>query len=1019
MPTSGNSLPFSRITMDCHRAVRVSVLLVLTSAAAVASAQPIAFSRADSPTFAGARGLATGDFDRNGWTDIAHANFGRNTVTVLLNQGGSPPTFLLAHDIAVGAGPFDLTTADFDRDGILDLAVTNADAHTISVLRGRAAGGFTRTDLAVPRGPRGIAAGDVNDDGRVDLIVTGWDSNAVQVLFGNGAGGFSTGPGVTGHAARPQGVAAADFNRDGHLDVVVAYESAGGLAVLSGNGGSALTAQSIPGITNLNVVAVGDFNRDGRMDVAAASTSGNRVGLYLGTASGLRFNASYPTGASPRDVIARDINHDGALDVITANRTANTVSVLLGSTTVTGTLQSAETFTAGAGSRVVAAEDFDHDGRIDLVTGNQNASSVSFLWNDTVFDTAAFSFSRRSFGTPSNETGGSPAIPADFNEDGKLDVLVKPNFELGPVFHVLITGGPVVVLEQPQFHGTAVTGDFNDDGHVDVLTMPQFGQTARILSYLGDGRGDFTRGPETTFDIDMRDVAVGDLNRDGTEDIAMITFDRSVESYVVQVLIGQGDGSFRLGSRVIAADRFSFTTAPRIADVNRDGRPDIALFIVGDLTVFHGDGIGNFQPGSRSPLSNFHLQQLVLKDVNHDGWLDAIVGEQGRVRVSFGSAGGFAAPTLIEVEGFSNWSVLAVEDIDLDGHQDLVAGAGFILRGLGNGAFRSQESFDYDGSAVHVVDFTRDGLPDIVVPTTNGAYDVIVNRRNSVNGTPTVAAGPDRTFEYADQFADEGPEIIAVGTDPDLHKLAYQWYDEAGNPITETAFDQFLQIARLTHGTHTFTVTVQDGRGGSASDSVKVTIVPTKEIVLWSASGFHHGTFSEVSDPTAAGAERGYDRNLGRAKVNVPSANPANFIDFGFVADPTQTYKLWIRLRADNNLWSNDSVWVQFTGSTDAAGNAVFRAGTSSGLAVNLEECVNCGVSGWGWEDDGWGAVNRNGVTLRFLQGGFQRIIIQTREDGVSIDQIVLSSEKYLTNRPGAAKNDNTILQFTFWQEEG
>lgn len=110
---------------------------------------------------------------------------------------------------------------------------------------------------------------------------------------------------------------------------------------------------------------------------------------------------------------------------------------------------------------------------------------------------------------------------------------------------------------------------------------------------------------------------------------------------------------------------------------------------------------------------------------------------------------------------------------------------------------------------------------------------------------------------------------------------------------------------------------------------------------------------------------------------------------------------------------------MQFTGSTDAQGNAVFRAGTSSGLAVNLEECSGCGLSGWGWEDDGWGAVNRNGVTLRFPQGGFQRIIIQTREDGVSIDQIVLSSEKYLTTRPGAAKNDSTILRFTFWQEEG
>jgi hypothetical protein len=53
-------------------------------------------------------------------------------------------------------------------------------------------------------------------------------------------------------------------------------------------------------------------------------------------------------------------------------------------------------------------------------------------------------------------------------------------------------------------------------------------------------------------------------------------------------------------------------------------------------------------------------------------------------------------------------------------------------------------------------------------------------------------------------------------------------------------------------------------------------------------------------------------------------------------------------------------------------------------------------------------------VTLRFPAGGLQVIQFQTREDGVSIDQVVLSSEKYLTARQGSAKNDATILMWTF-----
>lgn len=59
-------------------------------------------------------------------------------------------------------------------------------------------------------------------------------------------------------------------------------------------------------------------------------------------------------------------------------------------------------------------------------------------------------------------------------------------------------------------------------------------------------------------------------------------------------------------------------------------------------------------------------------------------------------------------------------------------------------------------------------------------------------------------------------------------------------------------------------------------------------------------------------------------------------------------------------------------------------------------------------------------MTVRFPDGGFQSIVIQTRErTAFSIDQVILSSEKYMTTRPGAAKNDHTILQFTYWQNEG
>ncbi len=78
-----------------------------------------------------------------------------------------------------------------------------------------------------------------------------------------------------------------------------------------------------------------------------------------------------------------------------------------------------------------------------------------------------------------------------------------------------------------------------------------------------------------------------------------------------------------------------------------------------------------------------------------------------------------------------------------------------------------------------------------------------------------------------------------------------------------------------------------------------------------------------------------------------------------------------------------------------------------------LEECSGCGVSAWGWKDDGWGAKDRTSpIVLRFPQG-FGRIRIQTREDGVSLDQVALSAKTYLTGRPGTARNDSLILPRT------
>jgi endonuclease/exonuclease/phosphatase family metal-dependent hydrolase len=102
---------------------------------------------------------------------------------------------------------------------------------------------------------------------------------------------------------------------------------------------------------------------------------------------------------------------------------------------------------------------------------------------------------------------------------------------------------------------------------------------------------------------------------------------------------------------------------------------------------------------------------------------------------------------------------------------------------------------------------------------------------------------------------------------------------------------------------------------------------------------------------------------------------------------------------------------VQFSGSLTSDGAAKYRLGTTSAAMYSLEEDSGLGESDWGWQDNGYG-LNVLGPPIYF-DGTPQTIRVQVREDGISIDQIVLSPVTYATVAPGAGKNDTTILAET------
>ena len=169
----------------------------------------------------------------------------------------------------------------------------------------------------------------------------------------------------------------------------------------------------------------------------------------------------------------------------------------------------------------------------------------------------------------------------------------------------------------------------------------------------------------------------------------------------------------------------------------------------------------------------------------------------------------------------------------------------------------------------------------------------------------------------------------------------------------------------------------------------------TGDIVLYTSDvTVQQGNWGKVANGSAAGGQKMSSTDRGWSTVSAPLASPADYFEATFSALASTAYHVWVRLRATSDSKLNDSVWLQFSDASNQAGAAAYRIGTLAGLLVNLENCSGCGVAGWGWQDKGY--WTGQSPVVMFGAGGTHTIRVQTREDGVEFDQIVLSPATYL-----------------------
>jgi hypothetical protein len=352
-----------------------------------AGGQIFPFDRTDIHTGTGPQRVAVGDFNNDGISDIAALNYTEGSVSILLGNGDG--TFQSPKTTALGTFPRELVIADFNRDGKMDLAGNDQDGNRVYVLIGKGDGTF-QTPISWLFSSAGMAVGDFNGDGKPDLAISGGGVNGtVYIALGKGDGNFMTaapyslGNGLVG-GSYPTAVS--DVNGDGKLDLVVDVEAANNVAILLGNGdGTFQPAVNYP--TNSGgqsfYFAVGDVSGDEKPDIVVNQFVG--IGVLLGNGDGtFQTVHSYALPPVPRGVAIGDMNGDGIPDVIAVTNgltpTTSFAWVLPGKGD--GTFGTALSFPVGTAPYTPVLGDFNRDNRLDVVTANDTANSVSVLLND-------------------------------------------------------------------------------------------------------------------------------------------------------------------------------------------------------------------------------------------------------------------------------------------------------------------------------------------------------------------------------------------------------------------------------------------------------------------------------------------------------------------------------------------------------------------------------------------------------------------------------------------------------------
>jgi len=331
-------------------------------------------------------GAYAGDINDDEFSDLVVVTEDSNDIRVLFNNGSNGFDPFIIIEMPNGQGPSTNSGADFNHDGLIDMAIGSTYSDNVSVLMGNATTIFdNEVNHQTGLGVRGLTVADLNGDGWDDIVTANRAASTISILMNDGSGVFEPSINIDTGFVGETSIASTDLNDDGYVDLLVATHDSNKLVSLLNDGlGNFTVFDSVTIGNGPWMLAIGDVNGDGFVDAAIANRLTDDITIVRTDGSGgLQFDSSYIVGDFPVSIDLGDIDGDGDLDFISSNVSESNYVVM--ENDGSGTFVNPRIYPSpnGGGAACAIIHDRNNDGAMDITMFDE-AVDVVLLYNNTL-----------------------------------------------------------------------------------------------------------------------------------------------------------------------------------------------------------------------------------------------------------------------------------------------------------------------------------------------------------------------------------------------------------------------------------------------------------------------------------------------------------------------------------------------------------------------------------------------------------------------------------------------------------